>query len=155
MPFRGSALAFPQRSRAGFTLIELMTTLAILALLAAITAPLAQIQAQRAKEQALRQALQEIRHALDAYKRACDEGRVRRGAGASGYPADLSLLVVGVEDERDPQRRKIYFLRRIPRDPFADPSLSDEHSWSTRSYASEPDDPQEGDDVYDIHSRSS
>lgn len=142
-------------ARRGFTLIELLVTLAILAALGAMVVPLAQVQVQRAREQDLRIALRELRGALDAYKRAADEGRIRREAGSTGYPADLSLLVDGVEDQRDPKRRKIYFLRRIPRDPMAgDDVESDAQTWALRAYASEPDDPQPGADIYDVMSRS-
>lgn len=139
----------------GFTLIELLVTLAILAALGAMVVPLAQVQVQRAREQELRIALRELRAAIDAYKRAADEGRVRRDAGSTGYPAELSLLVDGVEDQRHPQKRKIYFLRRIPRDPMAgDESQGDAETWQLRAYASEPDDPQPGADIYDVTSRS-
>jgi prepilin-type N-terminal cleavage/methylation domain-containing protein len=143
------------RRRCGFTLIELLVVLAVLSLLATLTVPMAQVMAQRSKEQDLRMALRSIREAIDAYKRASDEGRIRRVAGESGYPRSLERLVEGEADLRDPRRRPIYFLRRLPRDPFAaDPTVEAATTWQLRSYASEADDPQPGDDVYDVRSRS-
>lgn len=139
----------------GFTLIELVVTVAIVGLLATAAFPLAQIASRRAKEQELRLALREIRDALDAYKKAADEGRVVLEVGQSGYPPTLDTLVEGVADARNPESANLYFLRRVPRDPFyPDPDTPASATWGLRSYASPPDDPQPGDDVYDVHSLS-
>lgn len=139
----------------GFTLIELLVTLAILAVLSTVVVPLAQVQVQRQKEHALRAALRDIRAAIDAHKRAADEGRVRKDAGATGYPPSLKVLVDGLEDQRDPQKNRLIFLRRLPRDPFhPDPGVDAAATWGQRAYASDADDPREGDDVYDVYSRS-
>lgn len=141
--------------RAGFTLIELMVTLAILSVLGMLVVPVAQIGVQRAKENELRLALREIRNAIDAYKLAAEEGRIPRDASATGYPASLQVLVDGAEDKKHPRRERLKFLRRVPRDPFAPSGLADPaQTWGLRSYASEADDPRPGADVYDVRSLS-
>ena len=129
----------------GFTLIELVIAVAIVAILASAALPLNELVVQRAKEQDLRRALREIRTGLDAYKQASDDGRIVKKVGESGYPKRLEELAEGVEDQRSPKREKIYFLRRIPPDPFGEP-------WGKRSYSSPPDAPAEGADVFDVYS---
>ena len=144
-----------KRAAVGFTLIELLVTLAILGVLASMTVPVAQVMRQREREQELRLALHEIRDAIDAYKAASKEGRVAKEAGTTGYPPSLDVLVDGVPDQSDPKGHKMYFLRHIPRDPMNnDSGLDDAATWGKRCYASGADDPQEGDDVYDVYSTS-
>jgi len=141
--------------QAGFTLIEIAVVVAIVGVLAAAAVPVAELAVQRGREQELRHALRQIRGALDAYKQVWDEGRITRRSGESGYPPNLEVLVSGVEDAKNPQKARIYFLRRLPRDPFfPDSSLPPSDTWGKRSYASPPDAPQEGADVYDVFSRS-
>ena len=145
----------PRHRNAGFTLIELVITVAILAILASAVLPMAEVAVQRSKEQELRSALRQIREALDAYKQAMDDGHMLPGVDETGYPKSLQILVDGVEDTKSPVKSKIYFLRRLPRDPMSrDATAPAEDTWGKRSYASPPDDPQEGDDVYDVYSRA-
>jgi general secretion pathway protein G len=140
----------------GFTLVELVVTLAIIGLLVSAAMPLAQLVSQREKEADLRAALREIRAGLDAYRLASDSGHIQKQLGSSGYPPDLKSLYMGVEDISNPTKVMQYFLRRIPRDPFfPDGSVAAEDTWALRSYASPPDDPQPGDDVFDVHSLAS
>lgn len=145
----------------GFTLIELMVTLAIVGILAAGLFPLAELDRRRDQEGELRRSLREIREAIDAYKRATDEGRIAKVADASGYPPSLEILVEGALDAKSAQPKRIYFLRRMPADPFAaqygrgdarDDTRALARTWGRRSYASPPDTPAEGADVFDVYS---
>lgn len=145
-----------RRHQTGFTLVELVVAVAIVGVLAWMAAPLVELTLQRQKETELRLALRQIRSALDAYQRAAAEKRIESSADASGYPPQLEDLARGVPDLRSPEHRPLRFLRRLPRDPFAeDPGQDAAATWGKRSYASAPDDPREGDDVYDVYSLSS
>ncbi len=140
----------------GFTFIELVVTVAIIAILAAAVFPLAELTVKLTKEQELRQALRQIRTSLDEYKKAVDDGRIPKKVDETGFPPTLETLVDGTVDAKDPKQRRIYFLRRIPRDPFyEDASQPAGETWGKRSYESPPDAPAPGKDVYDVYSLSS
>ncbi|MDE3737305.1 general secretion pathway protein G [Metapseudomonas resinovorans] len=140
--------------QAAFSLIELVIAMAILGLLASMAAPLAETVIRRGKEQDLKIALYEIRDAIDAYKLAADAGHIEKSASSSGYPPSLQVLVDGVRDLRSIKGERIYFLRRIPRDPFADARLEPEENWGLRAYSSPADDPRPGTDVFDVYSQA-
>ena len=96
-----------------------------------------------------------------AYKKLADveNGPIKKIVGQTGYPPNLDVLVEGVIDEKDPNKRKIRFLRRIPLDPMQPVNQVNNtngviSNWGLRSYASEANDPREGDDVYDVYSTS-
>lgn len=141
------------RSR-GFTLIEMLVVLAMLGVLASAARPLLEVSVQRSREHELRQALRTLRDALDAYKRAADGGSIPMSPEDSGYPKTLQQLVDGVADAKSPNGRRIYFLRRMPRDPFAPADLAAVDTWGLRAYDSPADEPRAGRDVYDVFSRS-
>ena len=137
---------------AGFTLVEMVVVVAIVGVLASAAVPLVQFSQHRLKERELRHALREIRTAIDAYHKAVGEGRIARKADATGYPPTLEVLADGVVDAKLPDAKKIYFLRRIPQDPFAPAGRPKGEMWGLRSYASPPDEPRAGDDVFDVYS---
>ncbi len=139
----------------GFTLIEMLVTVTIVGLLSTIAFPMLELAAKRSHEQELREALRQIRTALDSYKQSVDEGHVVEENKGSGYPPNLDVLVAGVVDAKSPNKsQKIFFLRRIPVDPFAPENDAPNGGWGLRSYASPPSSPQAGNDVFDVHSRS-
>jgi len=147
----------------GFTLIELVVTLALVSVMALVAVPLYEVTAIRVKEAELRTALRQIRTALDAYKDAADGGQIQKEASDSGYPPSLKVLVEGVDAAQtntnlstpDKGPSRYVFLRQLPRDPFTpDPTVAPEEQWDTRSYGSPPSDPQPGKDVYDVMSKA-
>ncbi len=139
----------------GFTYIEVIFTVAIVALIATTVMPYVELSVQRKKEAELRHSLREIRTALDEFKRAVENGVIALPADASGYPPALEVLAQGAPNAQDPQQRPVYFLRRLPRDPmYQGPPVTAAETWGKRSYDSPPDAPQEGEDVFDIYSLS-
>lgn len=81
----------------GFTLIEILVVLAVLALLTSIVAPTYLGRLDAAKELALKQNLKTIRDSIDHF--AADRGR---------DPSDLQELVTS------------HYLREVPLDPVTD-----------------------------------
>src|SRR5258705_2870451 len=153
---------FDQR---GFTLIELVITLALVGILALAIMPFSELIVQRQKEQQLSAALREIRTALDAYKEASDTGLIEREADASGYPPSLTALVTGVKNAKDPKGSLLMFLRRVPRDPFftGEPDIAPEDTWDVRAFGQPPDrveaaessdNSRAGKDVFDVSSKT-
>ncbi len=144
-----------KKKLSGFTLIELLVALVLLALLITSAAPMMQLTAKRNKEQELKKSLWQIRDAIDAYKQASDDGLIKKSADQSGYPSSLQQLVIGIENTQDSKKRKIYFMRNIPRDPFSnDNELAADETWGKRSYASSFEAPEAGEDIYDVYSLS-
>jgi general secretion pathway protein G len=142
----------------GFTLIELIVTVTIVAVLASAVLPMLKMTVQRSKENELRANLRQIREAIDAYKKAADDGRIKKQIDASGYPPNLEVLVKGVVNEKDTNKSVLKFLRRIPLDPMTPVENAETeelpNNWGLRSYNSDAAKPVAGDDVYDVYSQS-
>lgn len=142
----------------GFTLIELIVTVTIVAVLASVAMPMLKMTVQRSKENELRANLRQIREAIDAYKKAADDGRIKKSIEDTGYPPNLEILVSGVVNEKDANKNKLKFLRRIPLDPMTPVTNAESddlpNNWALRSYASDAADPVAGDDVFDVYSQS-
>ncbi len=139
----------------GFSYVELLVSAAILAVLASVAMPLAETTMKRQKEHDLMVALRDIRQGIDSYKKAAADNRIELLPGQSGYPPTLIDLVAGVRDKNNPDGAMLYFLRRLPRDPFyPDQAVAAIDSWGKRSFASPSDAPTEGDDVFDVYSQS-
>lgn len=144
----------PLRSCAGLSLIEMVVTLTILAILASGVVPLTRMTAQRTKEIELRRNLRTIRTAIDDYKRRFDrmpEGPLKTGRG---YPKDLQELLEG-HDFGDAKTGKIKFLRRKIYDPFHPPDDDNDETWgwNMRSSVDKPDASTWGkEDLFDVYS---
>jgi general secretion pathway protein G len=135
-----------KRSERGLTLIELIVTVAILAILASAAVPVARFKVKRDRERELHRDLWEMRDAIDHYKDAADRGAFQTKVDSQNYPPDLETLVNGV----DVQGKKVRFLRRIPVDP-----MTGRAEWGLRSMQDDPtSDSYGGQSVFDVYSKS-
>ena len=133
-------------SESGLTLVELIVTVAIVAILASAAIPIARFQVQRTKERELRRDLWEMRDAIDHYKDAADRGAFITKTDSFNYPPDLESLVNGV----DVQDKKVKFLRRIPTDP-----MTGTKEWGLRSMQDDSDSTSwGGQNVFDVYTKS-
>jgi len=136
----------PRSNEAGLSLVELIVTVAILAVLATIAVPVARFRVQREKERELRYDLWQMRDAIDHYKDAAEKGGFQVKIDTEGYPPDLDTLVNGV----DVQGKKVKFLRRVPVDP-----MTGKAEWGLRSMQDDPKgDSWGGQNVFDVYSKS-
>ncbi|MGD0938960.1 MAG: prepilin-type N-terminal cleavage/methylation domain-containing protein [Terracidiphilus sp.] len=133
-------------SERGLTLVELIVTTAILAILAAAAYPVASFQIKRQNERQLRYDLWMMRDAIDKYKDAADRNAFQIKLDSQGYPPDLETLVNGVEV----QTKKVKFLRKIPIDP-----MTGNAEWGLRSMQDDPTSQSYGgQSVFDVYSKS-
>ena len=143
---------FSQKNK-GFTLVEMIITLTILAILAAAVFPLAKTAVKREKEIELRRNLRIIREAIDAYKKLADEKKIEVEEDTEGYPPDLETLIEGVElisGKEESETKIMKFLRRIPKDP-----VTNSYDWGLRSYQDDSDSENwGGENVYDVYTKS-
>ncbi len=148
--------------RTGFTLIEMLITVGILAALCLVALPLAKTAVQRENEIELRRDLRMMREAIDAYKKLADEKKIEVEEDQEGYPPDLETLVKGVEVQassspsekggpsKSGTKKIVKFLRRIPKDP-----MTNSFDWGLRSYQDKPDSDDWGEEnVYDVYTKS-
>ena len=133
------------------SLVELLVTIAVMAILAGALVPITKFTVKRQKELELRRSLRTMRQAIDQYKKFCDTGVIQKsGVDSECYPTDLETLVDGVE-KTGALGQKIKFLRRIPIDP-----MTKSQDWGLRSFQDDADSSSWGhENVYDVVTTSS
>ena len=140
----------------GFTLVEMIITLSLLAVLALSALPLGKMAVKRENEVELQRALRLVREAIDAWKKLADEKKIEIDEDTEGYPPTLEALVKGVEvqdkntTDKAARKKLVKFLRRIPKDP-----MTNSFDWGLRSYQDDPDSDVWGEEnVYDVYTKS-
>ena len=137
----------------GFSLIELLITLAVLSILVVAAVPLTRNNLRRERELELRRNLRDIRQAIDKYKNQCDMPNgispLDKKVNDECYPPNLETLVEGIAPPNS--TRKVRFLRHLPKDP-----ITGSEEWGLRSVQDDPkSDSFGGQNVYDVYSKSS
>jgi general secretion pathway protein G len=114
------------RRTEGFTLLELITVVAIIAILVGIALPNYKAAIRQAREAVLREDLFRFRDVIDQYY--ADKGK---------YPASLDVLV------------EEGYLRKVPADPITGAA-----DWEVVPAEADRDNPSETPGVYDVKSAS-
>jgi general secretion pathway protein G len=145
-----------KQGRSGFTLIEMIITLSLVAVLALSALPLGKMAVKRGNEIELQRALRLMREAIDAYKKLADEKKIEVEEDTEGYPPTLEALVEGIKVlDKDStgkagSKKTVKLLRRIPKDP-----MTDSYDWGLRSYQDDFDSDVWGEEnVYDVYTKS-
>ena len=157
--FMVKRLSLSATRQSGFSLLELIITLGIMAILVGALIPITRQTIKREKEVELKRALRDIRQAIDRYHYDCDVLRLytpnnldRDAKEDECYPKSLDILVEGIRPDNGPAAsltRKKY-LRRIPKDPFTGKA-----EWGMRSIQDSPDAGSwGGQNLYDVFSQS-
>ncbi|BDU70389.1 type II secretion system pseudopilin OxpG [Geothrix oryzae] len=116
----------PSRQR-GFTLIELVAVMTILALLATVGLAGYRHKTQMAREAVLKENLFQLNHALEQFR--ADRGK---------YPSNLGAL------------RELHYLRDIP----VDPMTRSKDTWQTELEPPDPDNPDAEVGIFRVRSGS-
>ncbi len=139
------------RSKKGFTLVELVVVIAIISVLAIIAIPVVETSVKREKEIQLRRNLRIIRIAIDDYKDFVEKHKIKLDEERYGFPDKLETLVKVIEYKDKKNKSKIKkFLRKVPVDP-----MTNSYEWGLRSYQDKRDSTHwGGENVWDIYTKS-